>query len=120
MSTNIISFREFARRLNFGEKTIRDSIKRGLITKGVIISGGKSKIDFLIAYNEVVVNNVGRNCPINKILAEINALSIAINKTTEKTALRLSELQKQADQFRLAVPKEPIKILLPTINKSIK
>ena len=52
MSEALISQREFARRLGVSEKTVRDGIKTGKISKGVIIENGKPKINFEIAFQE--------------------------------------------------------------------
>ena len=99
--------REFAKRIGVNEKSVRDSIKLGRITKGVKYDEkGKPRIDYLIAYNESVANSVGKNSRMSKILSDINALSIAIDKAVKaagETALRLSELQKRADQWQLSV-----------------
>ena len=121
MGNDLISQRELARRLNISEKAVRDSIKRGLISKGVIYpdGNGRPRIDYLIAYNEAVANNVGKNSRISRVLSDINALSIAINKATEETTLRLSKLQKRADQLHLAIPKEAVKLISYNIIKPI-
>jgi|GEM_PF-2350041 len=52
MSEEVISIREFARRVNIGEKTIRDGIRLEKIVKGVKIENGKPKIIFSIAKKE--------------------------------------------------------------------
>jgi len=58
MDTETISLREFARRLGIGEKTIRDGIKTGKISKGVVYDqNSKPKIQYEIAVKEV--NDVG-------------------------------------------------------------
>lgn len=55
-----ISIREFARRLQINEKTIRDGIKMGKISKGVIIENGKPKINYSIALKEAQDIGLGR------------------------------------------------------------
>jgi len=112
-NTDIISLREFARRLGIGEQSIRNGIKTGKILQGVTIENNKPKIIFSIAYAEAVASNLGHNARMNKILSATNRISIA----TGKTAINLRELQKKADQWRLAIPKQPVKILLSNIIK---
>lgn len=55
--SELISLREFARRVNIGEKTIRDRIANGKITNGVIYESGKPKIDYELALQDI--NDVG-------------------------------------------------------------
>jgi len=64
MASDTISFREFARRLEVGEKTIRDGIRTGKISKGVTYESGKPKIIYEIAKLEAAEAGLG-----NKILA---------------------------------------------------
>lgn len=52
MDTDIISLAEFGRRIGVGEKTIRDGIKLGKISKGVKVVNGKAKIVYSIAVIE--------------------------------------------------------------------
>lgn len=66
MSSDIISLREFARRLNVGEKTIRDGVRLGKILKGVIIENGKPKIKYSIALKEAQDIGLGHNSLIRK------------------------------------------------------
>jgi hypothetical protein len=54
-----ISLREFARRMNVGEKTIRDGIHLEKIKKGVVYKDGKPKIDFDIAKKEFEAIGLG-------------------------------------------------------------
>jgi hypothetical protein len=112
MNTDLISLREFARRLNVGEKTIRDGVRLGKISKGVTLELNKPKIIFSIARAEAIKANIGHNSRMNKILSATNRLQIS----TGKTALCLHELQKKADQWHVAIPKQPVKILLPIIK----
>lgn len=60
MNNEIISLREFARRLNVGEKTIRDGVRLGKISKGVIIENGKPKINYKVALKEAQSIGLGR------------------------------------------------------------
>ena len=60
--SELISLREFARRLNVGEKTIRDGVKLGKISKGVV----NGKIDYEIALQEAVDIGLGHKSLINK------------------------------------------------------
>ena len=59
MENDIISLREFARRMSIGEKTIRDAIKLGKIVDGVTQINGKPKIIYDIAYKEFKEINLG-------------------------------------------------------------
>lgn len=60
MSNEIISLREFARRMGIGEKTIRDGIAYGKITKGVTTDEkGKPKIIYEIALQECEAIGLG-------------------------------------------------------------
>jgi hypothetical protein len=68
MSSEIVSLREFARRTNIGEKTIRDGIKKGKISKGVIYENNKPKIDYDIAINEIKETGLGRRILVSKEL----------------------------------------------------
>jgi hypothetical protein len=54
-----ISLREFARRLEVGEKTIRDGIKNGKLSKGVAYDGDKPKIIYSIALQEAAECGLG-------------------------------------------------------------
>ena len=61
MSEEIVSFREFARRLGVGEKTIRDGVKTGKIKKGVEYDdNGKPKLNYAIALQEAKDVGLGR------------------------------------------------------------
>lgn len=66
MSNDIISLREFARRLNIGEKTIRDGVRLGKISKGVIIENGKPKINYPVALIEAQSIGLGHKAMTNK------------------------------------------------------
>ena len=55
----IISLSEFARRMDIGEKTIRDAIKKGKLERGITTINGKSKIIFDIARVEFEQMNIG-------------------------------------------------------------
>ncbi|NVN96961.1 hypothetical protein HXX01_01880 [Candidatus Nomurabacteria bacterium] len=55
----VISIREFARRLGFGEKTIRDAIRLKKISKGLTHIKGKPKILYEVAKKEVDAFMVG-------------------------------------------------------------
>jgi hypothetical protein len=57
--SELISFREFARRIKVGEKTIRDAVSLGKISKGVVEENGKKKIDYHEALKEVEAFNLG-------------------------------------------------------------
>ena len=57
--SELISFREFARRIEVGEKTIRDAVNLGKISKGIVEENGKKKIDYLEALKEVEAYNLG-------------------------------------------------------------
>ena len=59
MENEIISLREFARRMNVGEKTIRDGVKLGKISKGVTYVNERPKIIFEIASLEFKEINLG-------------------------------------------------------------
>lgn len=59
MENDIISLREFARRMSIGEKTIRDAVKLGKIVDGVTQVNGKPKIIYGIAYKEFKEINLG-------------------------------------------------------------
>jgi galactitol-specific phosphotransferase system IIB component len=60
---DIISLREFARRLNVNEKLIRRGISTGKIKDGVIIENGKPKIKFSVAIVEA--RNIGLGAKVN-------------------------------------------------------
>ena len=66
MKEEIISLREFARRLDVGEKTIRDGIKLGKISKGVTVVNGKPKINYNIALKEAQDIGLGNKSLISK------------------------------------------------------
>lgn len=66
MGNDIISLREFARRLNVGEKTIRDGVKAGKIVQGVIIENGKPKIKYSIALKEAQAIGLGHKSLVSK------------------------------------------------------
>ena len=55
----LISLREFARRMAVTEKTIRDAILKSKIVEGVFYKNGKPKIRFEIAKKEFEVLGVG-------------------------------------------------------------
>jgi len=59
MSEKPISLREFARQIGVGEKTVRDGIRLGKISKGVIHDGKRPKILYSEAIKEVEAFNLG-------------------------------------------------------------
>jgi len=59
MEQEIISGREFSRRMGVSEKSIRDAIKIGKISDGIKMVDGKPKIIFEIAKREFAENNIG-------------------------------------------------------------
>lgn len=59
MGKEIISLREFGRRMKIGEKTIRDAIKSKKIEKGVTEVNGKPKIIYQVAKLEYEAFNIG-------------------------------------------------------------
>ena len=64
--SELISLREFARRLKIGEKTIRDGVRSGRISKGVISVDGKPQIDYETALEEVANSGLGQKSIIAK------------------------------------------------------
>lgn len=59
MEQELVTGREFSRRMKVSEKTIRDAIKVGKISDGVKMIDGKQKIVFEIAKREFLENNIG-------------------------------------------------------------
>jgi hypothetical protein len=59
MNEKPISLREFARQIGVGEKTVRDGIRLGKISKGVIHDGNRPKILYSEAIKEVEAFNLG-------------------------------------------------------------
>jgi DNA-binding transcriptional MocR family regulator len=55
----IISLREFARRMEVSDKTVRDAIRLEKIKEGISSKNGKPKVDFEIAKREFENFNVG-------------------------------------------------------------
>ena len=91
-----ISIREFARRLNLNEKTIRDSISKGKIKEGVIVENGKPRILFEIAKREIDSFAVGKIKPGKKSQDETKEAGyISYSEAIRKQAIlkaRLTEL----------------------------
>lgn len=91
-NTDLISQREFARRLNVGEKTIRDGVRLGKIVEGITKINGALKINYPIAYDEALRFNLGHNSRVNKILSgTLNAIQ-KLDKATGKTMLMLNNI----------------------------
>jgi len=84
--SELISFREFARRIEVGEKTIRDAVNLGKISKGVVESNGKKKIDYLEALKEVEAYNLGAKSRYGK--ENIQQPSIHVKQNTQKASNR--------------------------------
>jgi hypothetical protein len=94
--TQTISVSEFARQMGVNEKTIRDSIKLGKISKGVILVRGKSKILPEIAKKEFQAFRIGLKAkPVNKPKDELEKDPESVNnKMTYAEAQRVSMVLK--------------------------
>lgn len=98
MGVEIISLREFARRLEVGEKTIRDGIKTGKISDGVVLVKGKSKISYHIALKEAQDNGLGHRSLISKgIDPVVSAPSSIKNKAKSSPAAGSDNEQESFD-----------------------
>ena len=80
--TETISLSEFARQMEIGEKTIRDAVKLGKLSKGVIQVNGKSKIIFDIAKQEFDSFRIGvkakqKNKPKDEPVNDIGSMTFA-------------------------------------------
>lgn len=62
----IISLREFARRMDVTDKTVRDAIRLGKIKEGLSSKNGKPKVNFEIAKKEFESFNVGYRAKLRK------------------------------------------------------
>ena len=71
----LISLREFARRMAVTEKTIRDAIVKSKIVEGVFYKDGKPKIRFEIAKKEFEVLGVGYRSYLKNDDAPINSVN---------------------------------------------
>ena len=71
----LISLREFARRMAVTEKTIRDAIVKSKIVEGVFYKEGKPKIRFEIAKKEFEVLGVGYRSYLKNDDAPINSVN---------------------------------------------
>lgn len=93
MENEIISLREFARRLGVGEKTIRDGIKNGKIAKGVTYVDGKPKINFIPAKDEAEEISLGQ-----KILVRKEAIEIidSTKNAPQKVVVKTKPLKKDS------------------------
>lgn len=96
MTEEKISLREFARRLNVGEKTIRDGIKSGKISKGVEFDEkGKPKIIFSTAVVEA--NEIGLG---KKVLQKEISSDKQSKPTPNKSELHYIELLPYNEALR--------------------
>ena len=91
MYNDIISLREFARRLGCGEKTIRDGIAKGKIKDGVIVENGKPKIKFSIAIVEA--KNIGLGA---KVIIQSESTPELVHRVIPKQKV-LSEATEKPD-----------------------
>ncbi len=87
MSKEIISLREFARRMNVGEKTIRDGIKTGKISKGRTEVNGKPKIIYEIAKKEFEDYRLGGQLEDRKSLSDFEDF----NKVWDNTEIEYTD-----------------------------
>ncbi|MFZ4546738.1 MAG: hypothetical protein ACOYN4_04855 [Bacteroidales bacterium] len=79
---DIISLREFARRLGVDEKIIRRGIANGKIKDGVIVENGKPKIKFSVAIVEA--RNIGLGAKANAINDNSKPIKQAIKPAKHK------------------------------------
>ena len=110
MSSDIISLREFARRLTIGEKTIRDGVRTGKISKGVIIENGKPKIDYKIALKEALSIGLGRKST-NKQTNHCTEKEIEFKISCVFANIRKAEIQLEKARLNLEVVKSGLEIL---------
>ena len=105
--TETISLSEFARQMEIGEKTIRDAVKLGKLSKGVILINGKSKILPAIAKKEFEAFRIGTKAkPTGKPTVEpVNDNSkMSYAEATRRNAVfkqRLSELELEEKEKTL-------------------
>lgn len=90
MENETISLREFSRRTGVSDKTIRDGIKTGKISKGVIYENDKPKIIYDIA------------------IIEFNEIGLGYRSRLKKDPPASLEQQKEPEKVK--VKKEPRKI----------